>query len=473
MIEIFNKIFSYSKKNKKYDGASLEEIKHIELKLGYTLPNGFSELYGITNGARIFNCELLEIVDIINLIKNGDYVENEKLNVIPEYYVKKAITYKGRLPLFKEKNKIIFIDFDADARGINGQIVLYYDDTFKVIANNLTDFFSNLLDNIDEVYKSDLFKYLISKNVTFLKENTSVEETVKLDNNKINVEIFSPDNNIFEKEIRGKKVTMPLLKLITQSFETIIQTFKSRIKNHIIIYDPELKHSEYNYFEYNDLYNQMNFSISDIDEYKVKLIAINPEMLKNMNFTIGYTYQIDDRRDRRYINVNHRLDVFIDKDKIHIKYLFNIKEPYIYDEIIKIIEYINNLPNLESNIVFNDLSFDNLNINVINEVYDLFKTEMSKYRFDTIDKSKIDYHISIVNLLEHIKECNWIDNKYAENIIEIESKSVMELTKEELKKYFSAIIKREELESGYIAILIDRGIFDLLISKLKYYKENN
>ena len=116
MIEIFNKIFSYSKKNKKYDGASLEEIKHIELKLGYTLPNGFSELYGITNGARIFNCELLEIVDIINLIKSEDYVENEKLNVVPEHYVKKAITYKGRLPLFKEKNKIIFIDFDV---GVN------------------------------------------------------------------------------------------------------------------------------------------------------------------------------------------------------------------------------------------------------------------------------------------------------------------------------------------------------------------
>ena len=57
--------------------------------------------------------------------------------------------------------------------------------------------------------------------------------------------------------------------------------------------------------------------------------------------------------------------------------------------------------------------------------------------------------------------------------MEIESKNIMDLTKDELKKYFSSIIKREKLESGYIAILIDRGIFELLISKLKYYKENS
>ena len=66
MIEILNKIISFSKKNKIYDGVSFEDLKHLELKTGYMLPKGFEELYRTTNGGKLFNAELLEMLDIIN-----------------------------------------------------------------------------------------------------------------------------------------------------------------------------------------------------------------------------------------------------------------------------------------------------------------------------------------------------------------------------------------------------------------------
>ena len=97
---------------------------------------------------------------------------------------------------------------------------------------------------------------------------------------------------------------------------------------------------------------------------------------------------------------------------------------------------------------------------------------MPKYNFDFVDESKINYNAHINELINNMLSCNWIDMSYGMDIEKIESKNISDLTLDELKKYFSAIIKREEIEKGYIAILIDRGIFDKLIFKLKEYKEN-
>jgi len=473
MIEILNKIINFSKKNKIYSGVSLEDLKHIELKIGYSLPKGFDELYRTTNGGKLFNSELLEIIDIINLLNDTTSIEKEDLIIIPNNYVKKVITYKGRIPLFKEKDKLIFIDLDAGENGISGQIVLYYNNTYKVISNDLISFFDNLLNAIDEIYKTNLFKYLIDNNISFLKENIVNNSSIRLDNNKINVEIFNPQNSVFEKEISNKKLNKELFNLIAETFYKINTIFLSRIKNEIIIFDEHQNHSQYTYYEFEDVYNQNNFTLTSNLEYHRKLNSLNMDLLKNMDFKTGYFYQIDDKQNRRYINVNHRIEFLINRKSIKIKYVFNVKEPYIYNEIVKILEYINKLKDNNDVDVIRDDTFEKLDLRIINSVYDLFETEMVKYRFDVIDQSKIDYHSDILSLLTNIEECNWIDPNYALNIVEIESKNIMDLTKDELKKYFSSIIKREKLESGYIAILIDRGIFELLISKLKYYKENS
>ena len=114
MIEVINKIIKYSRRNKTYPGATLDQIKHIEIKCGYSLPSGYSELYSTTNGGRLFNNELLEIDDVIELLNDNTYIEKEDMIVFPTDYVKKVITYKNRIPLFKKKNDVIFIDLYPD-----------------------------------------------------------------------------------------------------------------------------------------------------------------------------------------------------------------------------------------------------------------------------------------------------------------------------------------------------------------------
>lgn len=469
MIEILNKIISYSKKNKIYDGASFEDLKHLELKIGYMLPKGYEELYRTTNGGRLFNSDLLEIDEIINLLNDPIYIEKDDIDVIPNNYVKKIITYKKRLPLFKEKEKIIFIDFEVDESGISGQIVLY-DGKFKVISNNLMEFFDKMLDNIDEIYKSDIFKYF--ENNTFLNVENIDNTTLKLENSKINVEIFNPQNNVIEKEIQNKKITKEILKYIAESFEVISKIFNTRIKNKVIIFDQNINHSAYNYFEYEDVYNQNSFVVPNIQEFLVKVYNMDLNVLNRMDIKLGYFYQIDDKNNKRYINVNHRLEISINRNSIKLKYIFNVKEPYIYNTFINIYNSFNALKEI-NDYIFKDETFEKLDSKLIDDLYQLFTTELAKYQFDRIDETKINYHADILNLFQNIQECNWIDPLYAESIMEIEAKNVKELTQDELKRYFSSIIKRETLESGYIAVLIDKGIFEKLVYRLKELKESN
>ena len=471
MIEILKKIISFSKKNKTYVGASLDELKHLELKLGYILPKGYDDLYKTTNGGTLFNSELLEIMDVINLLNNSTEIEKEDLIVIPDNYVKKVITYKGRIPLFKEKDNYIFIDLDTGTKGINGQIVLFYNNTYKVIANNVIDFFDKLLDNIDEIYKTNLFKYLVENNISFLNENDRDTSIIKLEKNKVNVEIFNPENNIFEKEIVNKKLSKELFTHILESFKRIENTFNSRLNEQIIIFDLDQNHNKYTYYEFEDLYNQNNYTITDANEYATKLNDLNLDILKRMDFKLGYSYQIDDKNNRRFISTVHRLEIYTNRNSIKIKYVFNIKEPYFYNEVLQLLNYINNLNDENTNVKLVDESFKNLDINLINQNIKLLLSDAVKYKFDGIDERKINYNILIRDLLRNIEECNWIDPIYAEKIMEVESKNIKDLTIEELKVYFSSIIRREKLESGYIAILIDRGIFESLLTRLKYYKD--
>ena len=91
MIEVINKIIKYSRRNKTYPGATLDQIKHIEIKCGYSLPSGYSELYSTTNGGRLFNNELLEIDDVIELLNDNKQfylprVKGENLEVCPYKY---------------------------------------------------------------------------------------------------------------------------------------------------------------------------------------------------------------------------------------------------------------------------------------------------------------------------------------------------------------------------------------------------
>ena len=470
MIEVINKIIKYSRRNKTYPGATLDQIKHIEIKCGYSLPSGYSELYSTTNGGRLFNNELLEIDDVIELLNDNTYIEKEDMIVFPTDYVKKVITYKNRIPLFKKKNDVIFIDLDPDTNGVTGQIVLYANNTMRVLANSLKDFIIELSNNLDDIYKRDLFSYFITSNITFIK-NDKDADVIKLNNNKIGVKVLNLDNNVLSKEFINKKLDTNLFINILNSFIRITNTFNERVKNNIIIFDRSMNHTIYNYFYYTELYNKNNFTVTDINEYINKLKEINIDILANMDFKLGLIYQIDDKVNRSYVNANHRLDVLVSKSKITIKYVFNVKESYIYDEVNNLISYISNIE--EAKVISNiDETFLKLDKNIILEAYNLFKTDMPKYNFDFVDESKINYNVHINELINNMLSCNWIDMSYGMDIERIESKNISDLTLDELKKYFSAIIKREEIEKGYIAILIDRGIFDKLIFKLKEYKEN-
>ena len=88
-----------------------------------------------------------------------------------------------------------------------------------------------------------------------------------------------------------------------------------------------------------------------------------------MDFKAGYFYQIDDKQNRRYINVNHRIEFLINRKSIKIKYVFNVKEPYIYNEIVKILEYINKLKDNNDVDVIRDDTFEKLDLRIINSVY--------------------------------------------------------------------------------------------------------
>ena len=64
---------------------------------------------------------------------------------------------------------VIFIDLDPDTNGVTGQIVLYANNTMRVLANSLKDFIIELSNNLDDIYKRDLFSYFITSNITFIK----------------------------------------------------------------------------------------------------------------------------------------------------------------------------------------------------------------------------------------------------------------------------------------------------------------
>ena len=296
----------------------------------------------------------------------------------------------------------------------------YLDSKYNA-GDSLKDFIIELSNNLDDIYKRDLFSYFITSNITFIK-NDKEADVIKLNNNKIGVKVLNLDNNVLSKEFINKKLDTNLFINILNSFIRITNTFNETVKNTIIIFDRSMNHTIYNYFYYTELYNKNNFTVTDINEYINKLKEINIDILANMDFKLGLIYQIDDKVNRSYVNANHRLDVLVSKSKITIKYVFNVKESYIYDEVNNLISYISNIE--EAKVISNiDETFLKLDKNIILEAYNLFKTDMPKYNFDFVDESKINYNAHINELINNMLSCNWIDMSYGMDIEKIESKN--------------------------------------------------